>query len=132
MPKSVRFIRCKTKKSLFHCFVINPFWMAHKGCVSRRLNSNIKSKSSNNTYLNIIKIFNKLLPNRDDRKLVRIWLKKTSQRWTLMGEYDRNKPVFDVIFPVNLIWPFFPSWCYYQISGFNDILILYIWIFWWC
>ena len=33
----------------------------HPGTNIMRLDSNIESKSSNNTYLNIIKIFNKLL-----------------------------------------------------------------------
>ena len=31
-------------------------------CINKRLDSNIESKSLNNTYLNIIKIFNKLSP----------------------------------------------------------------------
>ena len=51
---------------------------------------------------------------------------------TAKREWHLLFPVIDVIFPVNLILPFFLSRCYYQIPRFDDVqFFLMYWIFWW-
>ena len=64
--------------------------------LKRRLDSNIKSKSSKNIYLNIIEIFNKLLKE----------LNIIESRNLVVTSTKAKKPL---------------SRCYYQILRFNDI-----------